>query len=254
MIPTVLNPVSENYQSRESQFVESMPRGYRYVFSPRGISDHARLSHERAGAVARVGRFHSRRDLGAAAICVVADDRPGLLAAISAALVSEDLDVVHAEAYTRRVDEGVHEAVDVFWVRDQRSNNVEVVTDQRLAALEVCLSDIIEGRRTLADVRRPQRRTDEKTYETTIRFIEGDDGELTTLEVQTVDRSGLLLALAQALFEQGVQITRSEVRTEGDRVRDRFVILELDGSPIGLARRLDIQVAVLAAIDPSGLS
>ncbi len=231
-----------------------MPRPYRYVFSPRGIADHARLSEERAGSTARVGRFHSRRDLGAAAICVVADDRPGLLAAISAALVSQDLDVVHAEAYTRRVDEGVHEAVDVFWVRDLRAANVEEVTDERLTALELTLTDILEGRLAVADVRRPQRRLARGASETNIRFIEGDDGELTTLEVETGDRSGLLLALAQALFEQKVQITRSEVRTEGDRVRDRFVLLELDGSPIGLARRLDIQVAVLAAIDPSALS
>ncbi len=240
----------ESPSSTETEFVESMPRAYRYVFSPRGIADHARLVQERRGAAARVGRFHSRRDLGAAAVCVVADDRPGLLATISAALVIEELGVVHAEAYTRRVGEGGYEAVDVFWVRDQRADNVEELSDERLAALEQVLIDLIEGRRELADVRRPASRRD-VTYEANIRFIEGDEGELTTLEVETVDRSGLLLALAQALYEQRVQITRSEVRTEGDRVRDRFVIMELDGSPIGLARRLDIQVAVLAAIDPS---
>jgi [protein-PII] uridylyltransferase len=245
----VLSHVPEVNLSEQSEFVESMPRGYRYVFSPRGIADHARLSRERDGGTARVGRFHSRRDLGAAAICVVAADRPGLLATISAALVAHQLDVVHAEAYTRHVNEGAYEAVDVFWVRDLQSTNVEQVTDERLAALEHTLVDLIEGRRDLTELTGIARRTD-RAYEANVRFIEDDDGQLTTLEVETVDRSGLLLALAQALFEQRVQITRSEVRTEGDRVHDRFVLLELDGSQIQPARRLDIQVAILAAIDP----
>lgn len=231
-------------------FIASMPRAYRYVFSERGIADHARLAIERGRAVARIGRFHSRRDLGAGAICVIADDRPGLLAMISAALVSESLDVVHAEAYTRTIAGGGHEAVDVFWVRDMAAPDVEHLGDERLAALERTLIDLIEGRQSPAQFRRTARPAAQR-YEANVRFVEGEDGQLSTLEVETVDRSGLLLALAHALFESKVQITRSAVHTEGERVRDLFVLLELDGSPIGPARRLDIQVAVMTAIDPA---
>ena len=45
---------------------------------------------------------------------MVADDRPGLLATISAALVLCGLDVIEAEAYTRRVEGEHDEAIDVF--------------------------------------------------------------------------------------------------------------------------------------------
>jgi [protein-PII] uridylyltransferase len=83
-----------------------------------------------------------------------------------------------------------------------------------------------------------------------VRFIEGVDGSFATLEVETGDRSGLLLALAQALFQQRVQIVSSKVKTTGTRVFDRFSIVELDGSPISPHRRLEIQVAVLTAVDP----
>ena len=86
--------------------------------------------------------------------------------------------------------------------------------------------------------------------ETVVRFLEGNDGSFTTLEVETGDRSGLLLALSQALFKQRVQIVTSQVKTVNNRVYDRFNIVEFDGSPITPARRLEIQVAVLAAIDP----
>jgi UTP:GlnB (protein PII) uridylyltransferase len=83
-----------------------------------------------------------------------------------------------------------------------------------------------------------------------VRFIESQDGVFSTLEVETGDRSGLLLALAQALFQQRVQIVGSQVKTTGTRVFDRFHIVEFDGSPISSARRLDIQVAVISAVDP----
>jgi hypothetical protein len=44
----------------------------------------------------------------------------------------------------------------------------------------------------------------------------------------------------------------SEVKTTGSRVFDRFHIVELDGRPIGPTRRLEIQVAVLSAVQPAG--
>jgi len=69
------------------------------------------------------------------------------------------------------------------------------------------------------------------------------------LEVETGDRSGLLFALASALFGQRVQILESEVHTENERVYDRFRLVEFDGSPIDASRRLEIQVAVLTVSD-----
>ena len=60
-----------------------------------------------------------------------------------------------------------------------------------------------------------------------------------------------MLSISRALFAQRVQILRSEVRTVGRRVVDRFKIAEFDGSPVGLDRRLEIQVAVLSASEPA---
>ena len=88
-----------------------------------------------------------------------------------------------------------------------------------------------------------------QSSQTVVRFLEGQDGSLATLEVETDDRSGLLLAISRALFDQRVQIVSSEVRTQGQRVLDRFSLVELDDSPIASARRLEIQVAILSAIE-----
>ena len=84
--------------------------------------------------------------------------------------------------------------------------------------------------------------------ETRVRFLEDREGMLNMLEVETDDRTGMLLVLSRTLFEQNVQIVSSQVRTEAGRVRDRFEVTELDDSPISPNRRLSLQVAILSAV------
>jgi len=241
-------PPSEDFLR---SFAASLPASYRSNFEQNAIAAHARIARERESAPANIGTFFSNRVPGAA-ICVVADDRPGLLATISAALVLCGLDVIEAEAYTRRVKGKHDEAVDVFWVRH------EDPADHRLGlaheeVLQLCqtLIGLIDGKldRKKADPSSRSQATP-SAKETVVRFIEGEDGTFATLEVETFDRSGLLLALSQALFAQRVQIVGSQVKTRGGRVFDRFHIVEFDNKPISPARRLEIQVAILTAIDP----
>jgi [protein-PII] uridylyltransferase len=232
-------------------FASTLPDSYRRNFELGAIAEHARIAFEREATPANVGKFMSNRGSGEA-LCVVADDRPGLLATISAALVMCGLDVIEAEAYTRRLDGVPHEAVDVFWVRHESlAKRGERVGREQVAQLRQTLVGLLEGkleRRRLGDSQRPF--VTPASVETVVRFIENADGNFSTLEVETGDRSGLLLALSQALFNQRVQIIGSQVKTVGARVYDRFHIVELDGSAIGAPRRLEIQVAVLSAVDP----
>jgi [protein-PII] uridylyltransferase len=232
-------------------FSASLPESYRRNFGPAAVAQHAVLARGREGSRPSVGVFPSDRP--GTALCVVADDRPGLLATISAALVFCDLDVIEAEAYTRRVDGSRNEAVDVFWVRNRdpqrHGKPIEQATIERLRGV---LADLMEGRLSSPPPAIPgvAPAPTPSSSETVVRFIEGDDGSFTTLEVETGDRSGLLLALSQALFKQRVQIVSSQVKTVKNRVYDRFSIVELDNTPISSTRRLEIQVAILTAIDP----
>jgi [protein-PII] uridylyltransferase len=234
-------------------FAASLPESYRRNFDVTAIGAHAKIARERESAPANVGSFFSSRVPGSA-ICVVADDRPGLLATISAALVLCGLDVIEAEAYTRRVDKRVNDAVDVFWVRHEKPEARKLhVSKEEIDLLRTTLIGLLEGKverkRAESSTRPP---ATPSASETVVRFIEGEDGVFGTLEVETGDRSGLLLALAQALFQQRVQIVGSQVKTTGVRVFDRFHIVEFDGAPISSARRLEIQVAVISAVDPVG--
>jgi [protein-PII] uridylyltransferase len=232
-------------------FEASMPESYRKNFDATQMAVHAKLASSGASHVVRVGAFPSNRP--GTALCVIAPDRPGLLATISAALVIQELDVIEAEAYTKRRPGLPDEAFDVFWVRhDPAARHAEPVTPDDIEALRSTLTGLLEGRVDRERLSDPSiiRPATPSSVETVVRFLEGNDGSFTTLEVETGDRSGLLLALAQALYQQNVQIIASQVKTNGTRVFDRFSIVELDGKPIGAPRRLEIQVAVLTAVDP----
>ena len=223
-----------------------MPESYRDRFDAPAVAAHAATSYARRGAPAALDRFASSE--GRTAICVVADDRPGLLSSISAALVLSGLDVVDAEAYCRETSDGL-EAVDVFWLEAARKG--APVDDALLDRARRSLVDALEGRldETAVGGRREQRDGPKDAGDTSVRFLERADGGLAVLEIETGNRSGLLHAVTRSLFQSRVQIVRSEVRTVDGRVLDRFFVVEFDGAPIGPQRRLDIQVAVMSAIE-----
>ncbi len=235
-----------------SKFAESLPKSYAAKYDADAIVAHAGVAASRGDAAVAVGAF-GRAGNG---LCVVADDRPGLLALISASLVLCRFDVSHAEVYTRDVSAKNSEAVDLFWVRklDAAPGARLVVADaerlerklRELLATDKAPDGAVE--RELAE--RASAGTS-KPIDATVRFVADHAGGLATLEVETTDRSGLLFSLASALFGQKVQIVESEVRTVDERVFDRFRLVEFDGAPISSARRLEIQVAVLNAIEPA---
>jgi hypothetical protein len=85
---------------------------------------------------------------------------------------------------------------------------------------------------------------------TRLRFVTGDSAELVALDIETLDRPGLLFALTTALFAQRLAITCSEIRTMGHRVFDRFYFRELDGSAVLPSRRAEIEAELLGALKP----
>jgi [protein-PII] uridylyltransferase len=233
-------------------FVESLPPDYAKKFDADVITAHASVAAARVEIPVNAGLF-GRAGNG---LCIVAEDRPGLLALISASLFLCHLDVSAAEVYTRDVPGHGREAVDLFTVRK---------TDAPVGS-QLVQADAVRVRDALARFTRgegdPRTEVEKlmsaqsaaagpKSSEATVRFLADDAGGLSTLEVETGDRSGLLFTLASALYASRVQIVQSNVSTVEGKVLDRFRVFEFDGSPIDAARRLEIQVAVLNAMEPA---
>ncbi len=218
------------------EFARSLPEAYRQRFNPAEIAAHAHIAYKRGDRSVSVGTFPSRESSDYA-ICVAAPDRPGLLSLISRALNECGYDIDSAEAFRRQVEPP--EALDVFWVRSPKSLDAEHI-ENFAHVLEL----LVDGALSEHPVVIGPAGADG----TTVRFMEGADGGLAVLEVETTDRSGLLYAITRALHRAEVQIVTSQIRTHGTHVFDRFTIEELDGSPISNERRWAIQVAVLSAL------
>lgn len=228
---------------RLSTFVATMPQEYRENYSRQAIAKHMRLCERRGGAPVEVGIFEVKGDL--TGVCIIAPDRPGLLSLITEAFVVCGMDVVAGDAFTRKLD-NMGEAVDMFWLRLSSGNTF---TEAHIERLRDTLVGLARGYRAQLPPTmglQPVERSN-----TTVRFIEDDNGALSILEVETEDRSGLLLGISRALHALRVQVVRSEVKTNNGRVLDRFVIAEVDGSSVSDFRRLEIQVSILSAAEPA---
>jgi [protein-PII] uridylyltransferase len=230
-------------------FAASLPGSYRNRYRADEIRNHAAIARARGTSAARIGVVPVEAEgLG---ICVVAEDAPGLFSNIAAALRLQGFDIVHAEAYTRKLENGGREVLDLFRLQLQQGRQLDTAAATDIAAaISATLHDLLAGKIDPTQaLPAPQPEPAGTFHDTRVRFIEDEDGALCTLEVETDDRSGLLFTLARALSNQQVSVEQSEVQTLASRVFDRFTLAEQDGSPISEGRRLHIQVAVITAIE-----
>ncbi len=235
-------------------FIASMPDGYRERFDAVAMRDHAGIVSRRKGAAAHA-EVWCALPYGGAIACVVADDRPGLLSLISAALVVHTLDVGAAQAYGRTTPLGTTEVVDFFWLQRSAAGGSPRVEPSEVASMGKLLDALLRGRVDLDAVvklgalaERPARLEDA----TRIRFDRGSSKIVTELTIETPDRPGLLFAVTRALFNQRVQIVRSDVRTVSSRAQDKFDIVEFDGGRVTPARLDALEAELRHAIEALG--
>jgi [protein-PII] uridylyltransferase len=236
-----------------SAFRASMSERYRQAFDDAAIAEHAAIVNRRGAGEAGVAHLEIWRQLpkGVGVLCVVADDRPGLLSFISASLVLHKMDVLSAQAYTRRLPEGGGEAVDFLWLRrDAEAEHAMPLLEVDVERIAGVLRQLITGELSIesAAERARSSRTVPPGASTNVTFDEDNDAGLVILTVETFDRPGLLLAITLALFRANVQIIASDAVTRAGRVVDRFSIVEVDGTPIRRNRRGIVQIEVLEAI------
>lgn len=223
-------------------FVASMPAEYRSSFGDRAAEAHAAIAAARGRRAAHVARWDGDRD-DSVAICVVADDAPGLLSRISEALVAHEIDVVVAEAYCRQRDDGKVEAVDLLWIH--RASAPLVARD--IDAIGEMLDALVRGDARFDAV--PAHTPRAPRGGARIRFDRDPDTGAIVLTVEAADRPGLLLAITKTIFLARLQIVALHARSERKRAVDRFHLAELDGGSLDLERLLELQSAILAAID-----
>jgi [protein-PII] uridylyltransferase len=240
------------------EYLASMGERYLLSNAPVAIASHAEVVRMHEKNLVSVELVPSRHP-GAAEICVVAPDQPGLLAKITAALAASRLEVHAAQIYSRKIADpsggpAAMQAVDIFWVRD-RGDGVSGVARSvpKLAADIVSLltgaKDAVElaHKRYQGGLRRGTPRV-----RTQVTVDDRASKSHTVIEVFAEDRPGLLFAIAETLYELGLSISLAKINTEGTRVADVFYVSAEDGAKVSPARSAEVKSRVLAVLQ--GLS
>ena len=230
-------------------FAASMPARYRVLFDPRSIRAHAAVSYRRRGRPAHAELWRALPD-GSGGLCVVAADRPGLLALVAASLVSHRLDIITALVFSRDTGDGTREAVDLFWVRRTDAHDTTSIEPNEATSIGQVLGALLDGSMSVDAIAARPVSTPPPLSESdaVVRFEDQDEEGLAVMTIDATDRPGMLLAISRALFTQRVQIVRSLVRTADGRVHNRFDLAEIDGTPITNERRATISGVVRGAI------
>jgi [protein-PII] uridylyltransferase len=236
-------------------FVSSMPERYLLSNAPAAIGVHAQVALQRARTDARVQTaLVPSRHPEVGELCVVADDAPGLLARIAAAITASRLEVLAAQVYSRQTKCGKTEAIDLFFVRDARgsASGVAEAIPRLSRDLDALCTGSVSADELLRDRLGTASRWRERPSPAVAEDVVLDDRASpthTVVEVFAKDRPGLLYSLARAMHELGLTIALSKINTEGTKVADVFYVHELDGTKVALgARSKAVRDALIAAV------
>jgi UTP:GlnB (protein PII) uridylyltransferase len=232
------------------EFEASMPAPYRASFDEQTRGIHAGIVSRREASATRVELWRELPER-VVAVCVVADDRPGLLSQISAALVALEIDVVTAHAYCRRRREGGPEAVAFLWIRRvaRESGGAGPIRARDVAGIGEMLDALVRGNAQFDPAVRFARALRTASACTRVRFDDDAADGTMLLTVEATDQPGLLLAITKAVFRAGLQILALRATSDQGRAVDRFHLAELDGKPLVQARLLALQVEIFAALE-----
>jgi len=225
-----------------------MPEAYRHRHDAREADAHARIVERRGVALvhAELCPGPVQPDSGRW-MCVVTDDRPGLLSLLSAAVTAHSLDILAARAYCRPRRGAPDEAIDLFAVRRLKEPIAEPLSERDVAAIRATIESLLRGETTVARLERHGAQTSRPAAGPPTAVYFGDS-EPDLLRVEAADRPGLLLAVTLAIFKERFSIIRSHVTTIGGMAHDEFQLSELDGRGLTLARRKLVMEKVREAV------
>ncbi|HEY0707652.1 MAG TPA: [protein-PII] uridylyltransferase, partial [Polyangia bacterium] len=226
-----------------------LPDRYFAENSASQIARHIKLMIERQGACALDVAPQRGRDY--VELVVIADDVPGLLAKITGVLFANKLDIMDAAIYSREPwgEAVTGEALDIFRVRPATAN--AVIDAARITSVRRDLEAVLDGKvaveslvtSRLASSGSLFARSKPEVPRTEVKIDNEISRDFTVVDVFTEDRPGVLYNIAHVMFQMGLDIHRSKVGVEADRVADIFYVRDeatggkvIDGERIGALR------------------
>ncbi len=226
-------------------FLATMPAAYERLYRATEVIEHAAIVSRRGDRLVHAELWHSE---SGPLLCVVAEDRPGLLALMTDALLAQGLSIQSARAFCREPSKERVEAVDFLELRTPAgSGDLSTQLDaEGLQSFARSLGELIAEDMAASVTSRPPRAESTPTRVYFERQSLADGTYL--LVVDAPDSDGLLHAVSSALHEKGLRIMACEIRTLEGRARDRFEVEPSVPRVLNDAALCDVQLAVLAAL------
>jgi [protein-PII] uridylyltransferase len=182
-------------------------------------------------------------------LTVFAPDHPRLLALITGACAAAGANIAGAQIYT--TTDGM--ALDTILIqREFADEGDERRRAERIAeTIRKALRGELWLKQAVAQAWRPQQRI--KAFSVSPRVIVDNQSSNrhTVIEINGLDRLGLLYDLTEALYHLNLNIASAHITTFGEKAIDVFYVTDLTGAKIeNPSRHRQIETALLAALAP----
>jgi [protein-PII] uridylyltransferase len=183
-------------------------------------------------------------------IILFTPDHPGLFSKLAGAISVSGGSIVDAKAFT--TSDGF--ALDVFTVQDAEGFAFDTTRIERLRETIVkTLTGVMIPARVLA-THKPKKRTTAFRVEPHVNFDNEASTTATVLEVEGLDRPGLLYDVTTAIFESGLSISSAMISTYGERATDVFYVRDGFGHKVRHENRIKaIEARLLKALQGESL-
>jgi [protein-PII] uridylyltransferase len=183
--------------------------------------------------------------------CFAMTDHPGIFARLTGALALVGANVVDARSYI--TSDGV--ATAAFWIQDGDGKPYD---ESRQARLRNSVRRTLQGEILASEALKEKDRVKprERKFEvpTQINFDNTGSDIYTIVEVETLDRPGLLFDLSRAFRRGNISIASSIVATYGKQAVDVFYVKDIFGLKIhSQAKQKLLEAKIREAVAPDGL-
>jgi len=191
---------------------------------------HAELMRRCEGEATPFAHDVTTSRMGATELTLFTKDHPRLLAIFAGACAAAGARIVGAHIYTTR--DGM--ALDTLSIQRAFPDDREEVERARkiAASVESMLSGQRDLKQLMAEKRRAKPKTEPFSVEPQVIIDNTLSNDLTVIEVNGLDRIGLLYDLADALASLNLNIASAHVATFGEKVVDVFYVMDRAGKKI----------------------
>lgn len=207
--------------------------GYWLSFDADTHERHARLIVDASDALTIDAQPEPTRDV--TVLTLYSQDHPGLFSRFAGACAILGMNIVDAKIFTTR--DGM--ALDMLWVQDEAGG--AILEPRRLQRLEETIRKVLAGEVLPPEMIDQRFKGESKADAFSIApqvFIDNDASDTyTVIEVNGLDRPGLVHALTKALFHLGLTIGSAHITTYGERAVDVFYVKDVIGQKVTNANK-----------------